>query len=134
MKSFVIALIFLFAVCSFVFFNFIYITNLYDDFLKDTENLPKSVYDADCQDAINSLCAKIDEKASYLYIVLQQQNVDELLTCLSEARSAAALKYENGYSTSVDKAKLLLKLSKDNEDFPDLPFFKTQKSKKRYFP
>ncbi len=131
MKSFIIALVVLLIVCAFVFLNSLYFINVYDGFIKDTENLPKSVYDKDCENAINSLCTKIDKKTSYLYIVLQQQNVDELLTCLSEARSAAALKNENSYVTSVDKAILLLKLTKDNEDFP---FFSVIKSKKRYFP
>ncbi|MBE6623597.1 MAG: DUF4363 family protein [Ruminococcaceae bacterium] len=131
MKSFIIALVVLLIVCTFVFFNSFYFLNLYDDFIKDTENLPKSVYDKECENAINSLCDKVDKKTPYLYTVLQQQNVDQLLTCLSEARSAAYLKNESNYITSVDKAILLLKLTKDNEDFP---FLANIKSKKRYFP
>lgn len=131
MKSFIIALVVLLIVCTFVFLNSLYFINLYDEFINDTERLPKSVYDNDCENAIDSLCSKIDKKMSYLYIVLQQKNVDELLICLSEARTAAALKNENDYLASINKAILLLKLTKDNEEFP---FLSDIKSKKRYFP
>jgi hypothetical protein len=134
MKSFIVALSVLIVVITFVFFNSLYITNLFDDFYEDAQKLPPDVSDENCEKQVSDICKRLDEKASYLYTVMGQKNVDELLCTFSDMLSYSALKYQNGYTASLNQAKLILNLIKDNENFPSLPFFFSGQSKKRYFP
>ena len=130
MRSFIVAIIVLAVVVLFVFGNSFYVTGIYDDIISDTKNLPQSVYDENAESLINALCDKVEKRSSYLFLVLPQQSVNELLYCVSDIRSAESSKDENTYRSSTMKVLLTLELMKKNEGMP----FAMGKSKKRYFP
>lgn len=130
MRSFIVAIIVLAVVVLFVFGNSFYVTGIYDDIISDTKNLPQSVYDENAESLINALCDKVEKRSSYLFLVLPQQSVNELLYCVSDISSAESSKDENTYRSSTMKVLLTLELMKKNEGMP----FAMGKSKKRYFP
>lgn len=130
MRSFIVAIIVLAVVVLFVFGNSFYVTGIYDDIISDTKNLPQSVYDENAESLINALCDKVEKRSSYLFLVLPQQSVNELLYCVSDISSAESSKDENTYRSSTMKVLLTLELMKKNEGMP----FAMSKSKKRYFP
>lgn len=135
MKSFILALILSCSVVAAVFVNAVTANRVYDRLLEKLDALPALAEPSDALDAMRDFSDYFEEKKYYLYLILPQGSLNELMSTCTEALGYLRGKDDASYIATLEKAKLLIKAMKDNEGLRiDDLLFGGADSKKRYFP
>lgn len=134
MKSFITAVILTAVIVGAVLLNSFCANRVYDTMLDALEGFPQNAEPASYE-TIRFLSDYFEEKKYYLYRILPQCTVNELMGVYTETVQYCLAGDDSSYRASLEKTKLLLKAVKDNEG---LRFFdaltRPRNSKKRYFP
>lgn len=135
MKSFLFALILSCSVLAAVIGNVVTANRVYDALLDDLDSFPERADPTLAAKAVEELSDRLETSKYYLYLILPQGALNELMCTCTETLGYLRGQDDASYSASLEKAKLLIKIMKDNEGLrlDDLLFGRTD-SKKRYFP
>lgn len=135
MKSFLFALILSCSVLAAVIGNAVTANRVYDALLDDLDSFPERADPTLAAKAVEELSDRLETSKYYLYLILPQGSLNELMCTCTETLGYLRGQDDASYGASLEKAKLLIKIMKDNEGLRlDNLLFGRADSKKRYFP
>lgn len=133
MKSFILSIVLVSVITALVIFNSFCANHVYDALLDTLDSFPKTADALEAKDEIRTLSDYFEEKKYYLYLILPQCTINELMSSCTETIQYCLAEDDSSYRASLAKTKLLIETVKDNEGLRLYDFF-TKDSKKRYFP
>lgn len=133
MKSFILSVVLVVLITGLVILNSFCANHVYDAMLGALDAFPKEANAARAADDIRSLSDYFEEKKYYLYLILPQGTVNDLMLSYTETVEYCLSEDDSSYRAALAKTKLLIETVKDNEGLRLYDFF-TKDSKKRYFP
>lgn len=134
MKSFILSVVLSVIVIAAVIVNSFAANRVYSTLLDKLNSLPPAATDLSGKE-IQEINDYLDEKKYYLYLILPQCSINELLCSYQETAEYCLASDTSSYKASLGKTKLLVKAMKDNEGLRLHHFlFHRHDSKKRYFP
>ena len=134
MKSFILSVVLTVTITAAVIINSLCANSVYDAMLDMLNGFPEKA-SADSQGDIRELSDYFEDKKYYLYLILPQCTVNELMTAYTETAAYCLAGDDSSYRASLNKTKLLLKTVKGNEGLRLYDFItRPTEDNERYFP